>query len=50
MKDSASRVIEHLIELSVVFILQTAVLPIVFLWGLVQVFKWAFVWRKPQGK
>ena len=45
MKDRAAEVIEHLIELSVVFILQTAVLPMVFLWGLVQVFKRAFVWR-----
>jgi hypothetical protein len=45
MKDRAAEVIEHLIELSVVFILQTAVLPMLFLWGLVQVVKRAFVWR-----
>ena len=35
----AAELVEHLIQLSVVFILQTAVLPLAFLWLLVQLVK-----------
>ena len=38
----AADMIEHLIQLSVVFILQTGILPIVFLWLFLQLVKWAF--------
>jgi hypothetical protein len=34
--------VEHLITLSVVFILQTGILPIVFLWLFLQIAKWLF--------
>ncbi len=34
--------IEHLIQLSVVFILQTGILPIAFLWVFLQLVKWLF--------
>jgi len=37
-----SDVIEHLIQLSVVFILQTGILPIAFLWVFLQLFKQIF--------
>jgi len=40
--DRASDVIEHLIQLSVVFILQTGILPIAFLWIFLQLFKQIF--------
>jgi len=39
VKERAADVIEHLIQLSVVFILQSAILPLVFLWLLVQLLK-----------
>lgn len=39
MQQRAGEVIEHLVELSVVFILQTGLLPIAFLWLLVQLAK-----------
>ena len=39
IKERATEVVEHLIQLSVVFILQTGILPLVFLWILVQLFK-----------
>ena len=42
MQVQAAVVIEHLIQLSVVFILQTALLPVVFLWFFVQVIKRLF--------
>lgn len=42
IKARATEVIEHLIQLSVVFILQTGILPLVFLWLLVHVMKRAF--------
>jgi len=42
MQDRAGEVIEHLIQLSVVFILQTGLLPIAFLWIFLQVFKKLF--------
>ena len=42
MKASASAVTEHLIELSVVFILQTGLIPIAFLWLFLQGFKRLF--------
>lgn len=40
--DRTSDVIEHLIQLSVVFILQTGLLPIAFLWIFLQLFKQIF--------
>ena len=40
--ERASDVIEHLIQLSVVFILQTGILPIAFLWVFLQLFKQIF--------
>ena len=42
MKERAGEVIEHLIELSVVFILQTGLLPIAFLWVFLQLAKRVF--------
>jgi hypothetical protein len=42
IKARAGDVIEHLIQLSVVFILQTGILPIVFLWLFLQLFKALF--------
>ena len=38
----ASDLIEHLIQLSVVFILQTGLLPIAFLWVFLQLFRQLF--------
>lgn len=40
--ERASDLIEHLIQLSVVFILQTGILPIAFLWIFLQLFKQVF--------
>ncbi|MDX2510558.1 MAG: hypothetical protein QNK25_00750, partial [Desulfobacterales bacterium] len=42
MQAQAAAVIEHLIQLSVVFVLQTALLPVVFLWFFTQVIKRLF--------
>ena len=42
MQAQATVVIEHLIQLSVVFVLQTALLPVVFLWFFTQVIKRLF--------
>ena len=42
MRERAAEVIEHLIQLSVVFVLQTGVLPIAFLWIFLQLFKQVF--------
>ena len=42
MSRRASDLIEHLIQLSVVFILQTGILPIAFLWIFLQLFKQIF--------
>ena len=42
MQAQAGQVIEHLIQLSVVFILQTALLPVAFLWFFTQVLKRLF--------
>ncbi len=42
MQARAAEVIEHLVQLSVVFILQTGVLPVVFLWFFLQLFKYLF--------
>lgn len=42
IKERAAELIEHLIQLSVVFILQTGILPIAFLWIFLQVFKQLF--------
>ncbi len=38
----AGTVIEHLIQLSVVFVLQTGIVPLVFLWLFLQLAKWLF--------
>lgn len=43
----ATDVIEHLIQLSVVFILQTGILPLVFLWLLVHLVKRVFGFYRP---
>jgi hypothetical protein len=40
--DRAGDVIEHLIQLSVVFILQTGILPVAFLWIFLQILKGLF--------
>jgi len=42
IKARAADLIEHLIQLSVVFILQTGILPIAFLWVFLQLFKQLF--------
>jgi len=42
MQERAGEVIEHLIQLSVVFILQTGIMPVAFLWLFLQVFKRLF--------
>jgi hypothetical protein len=42
IKERAADLIEHLIQLSVVFILQTGLLPIAFLWIFLQLFKQIF--------
>lgn len=42
MQARASEVVEHLVQLSVVFILQTGLLPIAFLWVSLQIFKRLF--------
>lgn len=42
IKDRAAEMIEHLIQLSVVFILQTGILPLVFLWLFLQAGKLLF--------
>jgi len=43
MRARASEVIEHLIQLSVVFVLQTGILPIAFLWTFLQLLKRMFL-------
>ena len=42
IRERATELIENLIQLSVVFILQTGILPLVFLWLLIQLMKRAF--------
>jgi len=42
ISERASSLIEHLIQLSVVFILQTGLLPIAFLWVFLQLFRQVF--------
>ena len=39
ISERGSDLIEHLIQLAVVFILQTGILPIAFLWIFLQLFK-----------
>jgi hypothetical protein len=48
IKARATDVIEHLIQLSVVFILQTGVLPLAFLWLLLHVMKRIFGFYAPR--
>jgi len=43
----AGALIEHVIQLSVVFVLQTGVLPLAFLWAFLQLAKWLL--RPPQS-
>ncbi len=40
IQSRAASMIEHLIQLSVVFVLQTAILPVVFLWLFLQLARW----------
>lgn len=49
MQDRAGEVIEHMIQLSVVFILQTGLMPVAFLWIFLQVFKRLFRSMKTRG-
>jgi hypothetical protein len=42
IKERAADVVEHMIQLSVVFILQTGILPIAFLWLFLQLLKQLF--------
>ena len=42
MQSRAGELIEHLVQLSVVFVLQTGLLPVAFLWLVLQVFKGLF--------
>ena len=42
MQQHAGEVIEHLVQLSVVFILQTGLLPVAFLWVFLEVLKRLF--------
>lgn len=42
MQQRAGEVVEHLIQLSVIFILQTGLLPVTFLWVFLQVFRRLF--------
>jgi hypothetical protein len=42
ISERATDIIEHLLQLSVVFIFQTGILPIVFLWLILQLFKQMF--------
>ncbi len=42
IKTRATEMIEHLIQLSVVVILQTGILPLFFLWFFLQLAKWVF--------
>ena len=42
IKQKTAQLIEHLIQLSVVFILQTGILPLVFLWILLSLFRFLF--------
>jgi len=49
LRTRASELTEHLIQLSVVFILQTGLLPVAFLWVFLQVFKRLFRSIRPHG-
>ena len=42
IKFRAAQMIEQIIQLCVVFVLQTAILPLVFLWLFMRIAKWAF--------
>ena len=42
MQDRAADLTKHLVQLSVVFILQTGLLPVAFLWLLLQLLRWLF--------
>lgn len=45
IRQKTAELIEHLIQLSVVFILQTGILPLVFLWILLSLFRFLFRMR-----
>ena len=49
IRERATDVIEHLIQLSVVFILQTGILPLLFLWLLMHLAKRVFGFYRPKG-
>ncbi len=42
MQQRAGEIIEHMVQLSVVFIFQTGLLPVAFLWLFLQLVKWLF--------
>jgi hypothetical protein len=42
LRTRAGEIIEHMVQLSVVFILQTGILPVAFLWIFLQVFRRLF--------
>jgi hypothetical protein len=46
IKARAGQLVEHVIQLAVVFVLQTGILPIVFLWLFLQAAKWVIGFRK----
>ncbi len=48
LRTRAGEVTEHVIQLSVVFILQTGILPVVFLWVFLQLFKRLFKSFRPR--
>jgi len=45
MQERAAEVIRHVIQLSVVFVLQTGILPVAFLWIFLQLFKQLFRYK-----
>ncbi len=50
IQERATALIEHVIQLSVVFVLQTGVLPVAFLWVFLQLAKWVFRPPSPPEK
>lgn len=50
MQDQAAEIIEHLVQLSVVFILQTGLLPVAFLWVFLEVLKRLFKFSRARDR
>lgn len=50
MQDQAAEIIEHLVQLSVVFILQTGLLPVAFLWVFLEVLKKLFKFSRARDR